>query len=556
MNKIINKDNIKNIFLITYGSLFVLFMHYFQPNPGGQGIHIPFNATSWIAIGFVVSIGIFNVIISKKIRYSKMTNILFIICILLTIPILYWNANIYKSINRIITLWSGFLLFLSFQQFEFNNKERFSLLWFIFLGSFIEILYSWVQFKFLSFDNFFGYDTIVNRPYGIFQQPNVMASFAATGLAISGYLLTLLPKKLGCKHIIIIIAPVLFIPIITVLNSRTGWVCTIISVLLLLPFCFFHVKSRGFFIAWMGSLILGFALNTSSVVNESWNGVDNKFNLQSPRLIHIPQAFNMLLEKPMFGYGYGNFDTAYIEQTAEWHDLDIKKPSGIPRLAHPHNEILYWGVEGGVVPLIAIFLFAISLIKSLIRFNIIRIFALLSLFFPILFHAMVEYPFYHSIIHLVIFIILIYFVDSFNKYSFRQKDIKYFRLIKLFNITYPSCIAIYMLSSLYSGAQLYDFESSRPYNTKYLDNVINKAAWKNRYEWDLNINNLRIGMKNKDYELISNYIIWAKQMIYSWPEPELYESLIDAYIALGNINDASIIKERAFFLFPDMNFNK
>ncbi|HIF9203952.1 TPA: Wzy polymerase domain-containing protein [Photobacterium damselae] len=556
MNKIINEDNIKNIFLITYGSLFVLFMHYFQPNPGGYGIHIPFNATSWIAIGFVVSIGILNVIITQKVRYSKMTSILFVSCVLLTVPIFYWNANFDKSIFRIISLWSGWLLFLSFQQFEFNNIERFSLLWFIFLGSFIEILYSWIQFKFLSFDNFLGYDTIVNRPYGIFQQPNVMASFAATGLAISGYLLTFLPKKIGGKHIIIIIAPVLFIPIITVLNSRTGWICTIISVLLLLPFCFFNVKSRGFFIAWMGSLILGFVLNTSSIVNESWNGVDNRLNLYSPRLIHMPQAFNMLLEKPMFGYGYGNFDTAYIEQTAEWHERNSEDPPGIPRLSHPHNEILYWGVEGGVIPLVALFLVAISLIKKLIRFNVIRTFALLSLFFPIIFHSMVEYPFYHSIIHWVVFIVLIYFVDSLNKYSFHKKNIKCLWLINILNVIYPCCITLYMLSSLYSGYQLNQFESHRPYNVKYLNGVNNTISWKMRYEWDLNINNLRIGMENKDYELISNYIIWAKQMIYSWPEPELYESLIDAYIAIGNINDASIIKERAFFLFPDMNFDK
>lgn len=87
----------------------------------------------------------------------------------------------------------------------------------------------------------FGYNIVANRPYGIFQQPNVMASFLATGLAISGYLLARQPhtKYLHWRHKLVILyaAPVLTIPLLVVLASRTGWLGSILALALLLPLC-------------------------------------------------------------------------------------------------------------------------------------------------------------------------------------------------------------------------------------------------------------------------------------------------------------------------------
>jgi len=52
----------------------------------------------------------------------------------------------------------------------------------------IEALLGLVQYYLLVPGNWIGYDTRTNRPYGIFQQPNVMASFMATGLALAIWL--------------------------------------------------------------------------------------------------------------------------------------------------------------------------------------------------------------------------------------------------------------------------------------------------------------------------------------------------------------------------------
>ncbi|POF58015.1 ligase, partial [Vibrio vulnificus] len=115
------------------------------------------------------------------------------------------------------------------------------------------------QFLWLKPGNWMGYDTLSNRPYGIFQQPNVMASFLATGLIISGYLLARQPHKYN-KHLseitLLYLIPLLTVPLIVVLASRTGWLAAMIATLLLLPYLYrFGTKIR--FWGWLGSIILG-----------------------------------------------------------------------------------------------------------------------------------------------------------------------------------------------------------------------------------------------------------------------------------------------------------
>ncbi|RND24832.1 ligase, partial [Vibrio cholerae] len=87
--------------------------------------------------------------------------------------------------------------------------------------------------------NPFGYDTEANRPYGIFQQPNVMASFLATGLVLSGYLLARQPEKYDSRWSkigILYATPLLTAPLLVVLASRTGWLASLLSIALVAPY--------------------------------------------------------------------------------------------------------------------------------------------------------------------------------------------------------------------------------------------------------------------------------------------------------------------------------
>jgi len=213
-------------FLIALATLFLLAMHFFTPNPGGSGLSLSFNATTWITFSVALGIGCHQLANNRTLRYSKLTIGLFISALIMTVPVLYPNANSSLAANKLIGLWSGVLFFIVLQQFHFSNKHRQRLLWFIVLAVVIEAIFGLIQYLYLKPGNIFGYDTVANRPYGIFQQPNVMASFLATGLVIASYLLARQPYKYDRKlsDIYLLYAvPVLTLPLIVALASRTGW---------------------------------------------------------------------------------------------------------------------------------------------------------------------------------------------------------------------------------------------------------------------------------------------------------------------------------------------
>ncbi len=246
-------------FLFALAVVYLLAMHFFMPNPGGAGLALSFNTTVWIAPSITLAIGLYQLANNQARRYSKLTIGLWLSCALLTLPITYSNADWFHTLGRLVGLWAGFTLFLVLQQFRFSNKHKQRLLWFILLGSVIEAVIGLIQYFWLAPGNPFGYDTEANRPYGIFQQPNVMASFLATGLVLSGYLLARHPEKYDSRWSkigILYATPLLTAPLLVVLASRTGWLASLLSIALVAPYLY-RFASRRRFTLWLLALPLG-----------------------------------------------------------------------------------------------------------------------------------------------------------------------------------------------------------------------------------------------------------------------------------------------------------
>lgn len=546
--------------LLALGATFIFAMHIFMPNPGGSGLALSFNATTWIGFSIALALGFYQLGTNGQLRYNKLTIFLFLSCLLLTVPMAYPNSGGYLAINRLIGLWAGFALFVSLQQFRFSNKQKQRLLWFIVIAVWIQSAYGLVQYFLLQPGNSLGYDTVANRPYGIFQQPNVMASFLATGLAISGYLLARQPIKYHRKLssiLFLYFTPIATIPLLIFLASRTGWLAASISTLLLLPYLYsFASKKR--FIGWFGSVAVGvlIGLAPSWMFNQSMLA-ESRANLESARSYTFPQTLDMFVEKPFTGYGYGRFEPEYILYTARQHSLNDNYPAGLPAMDHPHNELLYWGVEGGIIPLLGIFLAA-----GIVLFRIYQIkpgtrMAMFALFVPIVIHSQLEYPFYHSAIHWLIFIILIYWVDQrSNSYRSVSFSIISKTLLRVLSLVIPIVTTFYMVSSLHTNYVLHQFERSSPPNPEILEEVSNPLVWEDRYNWDIYSTYLNIGLVQQDKALITPYIEWAKEIIQTKPRPAFYQHLIIAYQAIDDSVRAEQIRTEAQYLFPATDFSK
>ncbi|WP_261816099.1 PglL family O-oligosaccharyltransferase [Vibrio gallicus] len=547
-------------FLIAVGAAFLVAAHFFTPNPGGAGLMLSFNPPVWVAISVALGIAAYQTARNRVVRYSKLSIALLVSCILLTLPVFYPNAEPIFALPRLSGLWAGLALLFALQQFRFSNEEKQRLLWFILLAVLIEALLGWAQYTLFSQGNFMGYNTIRNRPYGIFQQPNVMASFLSTGLVLSGYLLARQPhtKYLHWRYKLVLLyaTPILTIPLLIVLASRTGWLGALISLALLLPYVYrFAARNRSYL--WLSMLGLGFIVGIGlTQIGSNQSLLQQKTDLESPRAYTFPQTLDMLIERPLSGYGYGQFETEYTVYTARQHQLNSDYPAGLPAMDHPHNELLYWGVEGGVVPLFGLLLAMGYVLYWLNKAKHGTRIGILALFVPIVLHTQLEYPFYHSAIHWISFIILIYWVDQRGGRAYLFKFGRSSKLaLRVSSLLLPIFCSVFMISALQTNYVLTSFERSKPKDPNILDKVTNPVVWKDRYEWDINSTFLQLGLATRNPKYIQTFIDWAQEFVKHKPRPAIYKNLIIAYQGQSEEMLAEEVRGEAKFLFPKVDFD-
>nr|WP_086938833.1 PglL family O-oligosaccharyltransferase [Thaumasiovibrio occultus] len=542
-------------FLGGMGFIFFVAMNMFLHNHGGAGLSIPYNQMVWAGIAFVISVGIVEACRQGTWRYSNLTLLLFGCCVLLTIPLFYPHSTFEDASSRIGALWAGWLLFSSLQQFKFSLAQRESLLWFILLCAIIQAGLGWVQHLIFEQENPMGYNVASGRPYGMFQQVNVMASFMATGLILSGYLLarkTVYKGRWAWKLIPIILTPVLTIPLILTINSFTGYLGTIIGGLLIVPFLWIFCSKKKL-VAWSVSCLLGIAIGMSWVQVETSN---REFRTASDieanaRTYIYPQVAKMFLTKPISGYGYGNFGIEYLKETAQWYQNNDFDDPGLLGLTHPHNELLFWSVEGGIVALVGLMLAALFVFQRVLQAKRGTKLSLIGLFFPIVLHTQTEFPFYHSAIPFVVFIIFIFWVDNLTC-RYKNYEIEFPLPFKIMGTVFPSFVIIYMVTGFYSAHWMTKFELSM--NTDYLKRVINPVVWGDRIEVNTFAYTLMRGANENNTDMLEEYLAWATKSAQRRPWPQLYQNMIAVTFVLGDVAAAEQLWDEAQYLYPRYKF--
>ncbi len=555
------KLSINQKFLVLIAITFLFSMHYFMQNPGGVGLELPFNSMVWITIAAAMGVAFYLIATKGAIQYTKLTLVYLICCILLTLPAFYTLSSDFNATPRLIGLWVGWLFFLCLQQFRFSEPEKQIFLWLILFAALIEGGFGYIQYMLLDSGNIFGYDTEENRPYGIFQQPNVMASFLNTGLVVSGYLLTKIPRdqfrskryRLG----ILYLTPVLTIPLLIVLASRTGWLAALIGVGLLIPYLIqFSTAKRT--TLWGGAIVVGLIIGFFLAVNGEGQGhIESKASLKGGREITFPQTIDMIVEKPLTGYGYGQFEAQYIYYTAYRHQLNPDYEVGMANLDHPHNELMLWAVEGGIVPVLAILLAAFATMQRIIASKKGTRLALFALCAPLVIHTQLEYPFYSSAIHWITFLILLYWIDQRNPdYHSVSLSGSSQNLIKVISFIAPLGVMLFMVTTLHTNYVLTKYETTFPKKPEILDQISNSLVWQNRLDWNIHVTLLNVGFSSKNNQIIQQYVDWSLQHIKFRPRREFYVNLIAAYTVMGMPEKAQQIEEEGRYFFPKHEFEQ
>ncbi|MDG1923915.1 MAG: pilin glycosylation ligase domain-containing protein [Pseudomonadales bacterium] len=157
---------------------------------------------------------------------------------MLTLPLLAPNIeDLSLAGPRVTALIAGLLLYTAILQFRVTSAIWQQLLPLILAAVVLQSVIGLVQYCVLEPGNLMGYHTAQNRPNGIFQQVNVMASFVATGLAISLFL-GLMPQDKPVSRSVLALRLVMAFSgplLLVVIQSRTGQLAGLAVLLLSLP---------------------------------------------------------------------------------------------------------------------------------------------------------------------------------------------------------------------------------------------------------------------------------------------------------------------------------
>src|SRR5690606_28542071 len=199
------------------------------------------------------------------------------------------------------------------------------------------------------------------------------------------------------------------------------------------------------------------------------------------RSVYWPYAARLIVESPLAGWGYGSFETIFLHHYMADKALNPAMVQIEYNLDHPHNEFLYWAVEGGLAPMIGMVLMGGALLWRLARAGWVKGAALLALVTPILLHTQTEYPLYHAIALWWALLLLIHVLDAeveegMQTASWREYVYRPWLLLRFLAIAIPVLVVPFMLTAIHTAWVVTKYERGGYKDPTLLLDVVNPMA--------------------------------------------------------------------------------
>ena len=531
------------LYQLGFLSLCLLLLAIPLPQGGGVGLASPLSSVIWLVI---LTASSFQLI--ESMQKSSIT-----VCLedgpLLTATVLFglgtlWPWESVAEGQLLLVLAASLFVYHSVRQLEHCKIAQF--LWVLLIGAMLQAIYSWLLF----WGAFAFMDLRSSVLTGGFLQPNVLASFLATALAAIGVLLADTEESLTSKGLWILYGA-LFLTAVTLLStgSRTGWAA--MALVATLTSFWLNTKSRAIYvIIILASLITVMALQL--IIPELGERIASKASIATPRYEIWGVTLSMIMEKPIFGYGFEAFSREYAETVARivsqggdanpFHSLD-----------HPHNFILNWwfvgglGTVGAFAIVAAWHLYALSKIKTRERLFF------LALMTPIYLHMQTEFPFRLSPLHLFIVISLVAFLSASAFQSSKQIHMTPWlaKSVSASVRTFTVIAGVFLLLESWNSWHIFRATKLPDQHAADLQKVIFPTASLERYEDAVAIVIMQRARASGNLAYYSYVAEWAEQKVVKTPIPQIYEALIEAKIALSDQASAQSYYQEMIYLFPN-----
>ncbi len=531
------------VFLIFLALYSLLGMHFFMHNQGGAGLYLPFNMVGWAFVSVLISIGIWHLTLVKQVTFSR-TQFWFLAGFaILLLPFLNpqaeWNV---QAQPRFVAVAAGLLLFFALSQFQFKEQQRYALLYLLLGAVAIEAMFGLTQFFILREGNWLGYNVKINRPYGIFQKDSVFSSFLAAGVAISLYLQRWDEVVLTSRwrqillSVILVVVPLLLVQI----QSRAGNYGTILVVLCMLPVLWSYNRR----IFWWSVVLLSIGLSIGMLVHTSVRSADSYELTSGFRKLYWSHLLTMLSQSPWLGHGYGSFEYTFLHDFYAPEHITPGMRLMEENLDHPHNEVLFWLHEGGIVAVIGLLIFAVGYIRSLFKCaSWAKRISLLALVLPLLFH----------VAHFFLFIVFLWLADAESGLQ-KVYACSYWFLARVVAIIIPLIVVPFMLTGLQAAYVLTKYDRAKDKNPQVLEQIINPLPWMMMYEFQMRSVQLTFSAAMHDKAGLESYVDWAKQFLHNTPRAVVYGRLVYALQQLNDKEQAQFWLDEGKRVFPRADF--
>lgn len=537
----VNTKKEKKINLAFTSIILILFLgavNYIAfPSPGGVGLMIPSNTGVWILIVALITLSIYKITLSNSIKISKLTLPMMLTLSAMVLPGVFQAEGDTREVLLRISQVSGFfLLYVSFTQFKLSTRVVNNILYIILLSALIQIFFALGQLYHNPETTpllLMPYLGINNPPVGTLLQVNVMAIFMVTSLVISFYLL-FQPSfyHQGLYKKTLLVAVILGGSyLIAIISSRAAFIALLLSMPLIIFACRRRISKRK---KWFSILILScfFGLSSGFYFSDENSGLNKlEGKTTESRTLAWKLSVQAIKENPILGYGLGGFTKAYFDQNEKYtKTLDENSYKSATFFTHPHNELLYWWVESGIIAALSILAFIIYFFRIL--FLTARKSALehLSLLTPIAFHTQVSLPFYLSSLLMVIFIFILAISTKKTIKSYQFSLTSYFKNFILACSTLIFISYILFISETISGVEtLKKISNSGSKNFHLLAKDINNPYWGGVVLTHAHAISMSNEYNKGNIEKAKNHLKWIEKKVLVHEDPSYYSLLLIGY---------------------------
>ncbi len=546
-------------------ALLLLAPFYFHYNIGGTGFRIPNNIVIWFVASIICFYSLYK--FSNQRSFYLPQHYLLI----MAFPVLVFFSGFSAGVEiattwvfRLLFIWGGLLFLLSLFQHRLTQGRIDRILFFIVLSGLFHAFVGLAQIFWLKHLPTWLPMNANGIPTGMFQQINNQASFQVTAIIIALWLVSrpivqhgksglycLIVLSVACSSFIVsysgsrvgVLALVLALPLLLlsrwhkiVLDKKRWLILLVIFVIAMISATAIERKH--------GNVGLASMIDKTTAINAGFSG--------SSRLGIYTIAYNVFKEQPIFGHGIGSFIRVWQLGKPDFYASHPNATLPDQRVAHPHNEIIFWLIEGGIVAGIGLLCLFFAVFFTLKKLPASRRYAYIAFLIPLVLHTQVELPFYISAEHWFVFLLLLFVIM--NPYR-RQHSVVLSdaarKLLKVIAIVSGLLSTVFLSHTMASTFEFKRFilKQSPPDNPFPI--ALHNPYFKRLAAETIITQLFYVSMQHGLTENVRDFAQWGEQELKHNPHILYYKLTVEALSYLKKNKHACEITRQGLTIYPD-----